>query len=136
MHTKNMKALGIFYFKQILLLGSIGFTIFHSIAWLQVGWFWTSDALLVWLLSLIIVASYLFFVAFPVLWGTEKLKLNKWAILLSTFSGLLTVFVCMVVFSRRQPSLYNYFIWPWNMYLIFGVIGFLHGMSYVKNKNA
>lgn len=132
-----MKNVAISYFKQTLFLGTLGFLIFQVIGWLSLGrFFWASDNLEVWFLSLFAVAAYLLLIGTPVIWLINKLQLQKWLIVLSCFSGLITVFIYLFVFGRREPSFYNYFIWPWNMYLIFGVIGLLFGLSYIKHKNA
>ena len=132
-----MKNVAIFYFKQTLLLGTLGFLIFQVIGWLSLGpFFWASDNLEVWFFSLFAVATYLLLIGTPVIWLINQLKLQKWLIVLSCFSGLITVFIYLLFFGRREPSFYNYFIWPWNMYLIFGVIGLLFGLSYIKHNNA
>ena len=131
-----MKQIATFYIKQVLLLGTAGFLIFQIMAWFQVGWFWASDAFQAWLLSLIIVSIFLAFVCFPILWLSSKFGIGKWSIILSAVSGPVVVIICVVIISNRQPSLYNYFIWPANMHLIFSIVGLLFGLSYFKGKNA
>ena len=109
MSTNRIKRALLFYATQIVLLGSVGCSLWFSYGWWKYGFFWTADTVVVWLFTLLLVGVFVLIVCAPVQWVAVKLKNRKCAYFFGLLSGPVAVLLFLAVFTHYQVDFYNYF---------------------------
>ena len=123
----------IFYLKQTVMLGTVGFVLWLLYGWWRMGWFWASDTHVVWFFALLLVAAFLLLVCTPVQWLGARLRKHNYAYLLGMLSGPLAVLAFLGTFTHYPVDFTNYISRQWPMHFIFGVLGLWFSFNYQKH---
>jgi len=127
-----MSRAAVFYLKQTMMLGTVGFGLWLLYGWWQLCLSWASDTHEAWLFALLLVAAFLLFVCTPVQRLSTKLKNHGYAYILGLLSGPLAVVIFLAAFTYYPMDFTNYITRQWPMHFIFGFLGLWFSFNYQK----
>jgi hypothetical protein len=121
-----------FYFKQVLLLGTIGYGMFIAPEWWTFGPFLAADELQTWLFALALVATFLVAFATPLQLACRALRLEKPALFVGFVSGPLAVVFVLFFFTHYSFTVRDYISRAMVLHIIFAVVGLCFAFNFQR----
>ncbi|MEN9433834.1 MAG: hypothetical protein RLZZ422_1423 [Pseudomonadota bacterium] len=119
-----------FYFKQILVLGSLAFGMWLFESWMRTGELWQGNWHALWVLTVVFVGVQLITITTPLLILFKKLQKLPLFYIAGLISGPIGVVLFIWAFTYQPFDLYGYLIWPQSEHIIGASLGlgFAHNL--------